>query len=138
MKEACRELDALVAEKVMGWQVLTPDETEHLEEVNDCMVVVHPNPYGVMRYVEKSYNYYGYVEWHPSTDIAAAWQVVERMRELGWFSSHTDLTIDSGQEWWSWHFTDIKPPGSTTVKAQGHTAPHAICLAALAAVGADV
>lgn len=66
-----------------------------------------------------------------SADIAAAWRVVEHLRASGWASAHTDLTVDSGQDWWSWHFTSTVPPGNASVSAQASTPVHAICRAAL-------
>lgn len=54
-----RELDALIAEKVMGWVVDGDGEIFHggvyLMDLN---------------------------QWRPSTDIGCAWRVVNRMREL--------------------------------------------------------
>jgi hypothetical protein len=112
-----RELDALVAEKVMGWRDVsdgygTPPEATLWE-------AIHIIP-------------------HYSTDIAAAWQVVERMRDQGWTSHYTDLSLDSREPWHSWHFTGTTPPNGPTLSAQASTVPHAICLAALRAVGVEV
>lgn len=93
-----RELDALVAEKVMGYG-----------PKND------PCHAG---------------EWSPSTSISAAWEVVENMKEDG------DVFI----EWWQddlWTVSN-KPIGvrDNGVILEADTAPLAICLAALKAVGA--
>jgi hypothetical protein len=62
------------------------------------------------------------------TDIAAAWQVVEKMRECGWsvtIGQHIDLS-------WRCKFTDDET--LIEIIAQGDTAPRAICLAALEAI----
>lgn len=72
------------------------------------------------------------ISWRPSTDIADAWLVVERMRELGF----------------QFNFYDASPPAcphaSFTIVGQqtagadrfADTAPEAICKAALAVVRA--
>lgn len=69
-----------------------------------------------------------------STDIAFAWVVLKAMRAKGWYSQHTDLTLDSGAEWWSWTFLNHAPPGNESVTTQAKTAPLAICRAALLAL----
>lgn len=129
-----RELDALVAEKVMGWQwanegvrgqyrLHPPDSTS---PTGAYPVDVGPGE-----------------EWSPSTDIAAAWEVVEKLRamnstlelyspgalvndEMGIHAVEWQATFKSWEEPWG--------PHGPSVEAQ--TAPHAICLAALKAVGA--
>ena len=116
-----RELDALVAEKVMGWWQRT-------------------HPEGL------------WVDWHRpsghyadavpafSTDIAAAWEVVEKIHE------------NCGPNRWCFRLEDVgqatnRPIGaywcatfekySTYYSATELTAPEAICRAALAAVGVE-
>lgn len=84
-----RELDACIAEQIMGWSSLS------------------------MRF---------------STDIAAAFQVVEKMREEGWLFS---LSNDGTE--WSCQFS--KPMGAE-VRTSGGNAATVICLAALEAKGA--
>lgn len=118
--EAGRELDAVVAEKVMGWkktpvdnypwQMLPPDATEL--KVKSCP-----------RY---------------STDIAAAWQVVERFRrgsEQTGVAACVGIEICDGCEpdttvW-------IYSPMIAHVEVTEQNAPLAICLAALKAIGVD-
>jgi hypothetical protein len=71
----------------------------------------------------------------PSTDIAAAWRVVEKMRDHNFYSQHTDLTLTSGVEHWSWTFIKHEPlAAGYSKKATAPTAPLAICRAALLAV----
>jgi hypothetical protein len=132
--DAGRELDALVAERVMGWTHVGP----------------HPwgKPHGVPpegrvyneRFGEAS-RPVGLVEVPAySTDIAAAWQVVEKIR-------NTDEAPDQTY----WNFTDCSGCGWRAEVLQvltendmphlvaygvGETLPEAICRAALAAVGA--
>ena len=63
-----RELDAAVAEHVMGWERYGPPGFEYLGNPRTDPET-DPDWSRVPRY---------------STDIAAAWQVVELMRERGW------------------------------------------------------
>lgn len=106
MKEAGRELDALVAEKVMGLKVWQQ---------------------GRSRFYETNTSVYNAVPPY-STSTEAAWQVVEK---INLFSEYVLYRLNSG----SWVVCE---PGPIIEFARGETAPHAICLAALAAVGADV
>jgi len=89
-----REIDAMVAEKVMGL----------------------PREQG---------------DWSPSTDIAAAWGVVEKMRDRGCYvavqNCHSPET-----EWCA-----IIADDEDSYEGKG-SAPIAICLAALKAVGVKV
>jgi len=92
--EPGRELDALVAEKVMGW-------THYREEWG-----------GV---VPDSISHY-------STDISAAWEVVEKMGPF------TQLTADIYNGITVWHCSF-----SVVDSVDAVTAPEAICKAALLA-----
>lgn len=96
--EAGRDLDRLIAEKVMGVEMgtLRPNQFS-------MSATSEPKPY--------------------STDIAAAWEVLEKL------SKNEVFTI-----------TNMNYAGDVFCsigdgEAQAPTAPHAICLAALAAVG---
>jgi len=97
-----RELDALIAERVMGGR-----------KIDDP-----GKPFGL-----------GGAP-HYSTDIAAAWEVVERLCEL-W----PETTISHDKPINEWFVSSEPEIGPTTVGASGDTAPHAIALAALKAVG---
>ncbi len=114
MMEAGRELDALVAEKVMGW-VVHHRNTAHY-------VLPNMKEYKVEALVN---------EWRPSQNIAAAWQVVEKMHERG-----EEVYIEYGfslkakkKLYYAWF---DQRPGPI---AQGETAPLAICQAAIHANG---
>lgn len=109
---AGRELDALVAEKVMGWTFRT-------------------FPEGVCPNVKHWYCGEQYVLMKPfSTDIAAAWRVVEKLVSDGRVFIVKGDGLRDG---------DFNP--KWTVLCDNHprtdaaTAPLAICLAALQAVG---
>jgi hypothetical protein len=103
---AGRELDALVAERVMGWVQEEPQP----HPVNSFAIYFGgPPPY--------------------STDIAAAWQVVERMREQEY-----SIALDS--DTWLKHPYAVHFIGGNSgcVSCTADTAPLAICRAALKAV----
>jgi hypothetical protein len=107
-----RELDMLIAEKVMGYEY-------------------HPTK----RYMAPK-NYRdrdGFRVWdedipHYSTDIAAAWEVVTKLAEEGKQIRISNKAMGNNY-WWSY----IEEGA-----AQGESAPHAICLAALKALGVEV
>lgn len=120
--QAGRELDALVAEKVMGWigpivwiedemgcdPYMFPPGVIVSERDNDRMVPVY------------------------STGIAAAWMVVDRMEERGWMARIS-------REMGSWNCRFVRPEDTAGyVFDEDATAPLAICLAALRAVGMEV
>jgi hypothetical protein len=68
--EANQVTDALIATKVMGLQIFQPHESN-----------------AATRLIEKGktmggYAHYGFPSY--TTDIAAAWEVVEKMKSLGW------------------------------------------------------
>jgi hypothetical protein len=69
---------------------------------------------------------------HFSSDLVAAWEVVERLQ------GEIDIHSDHGKPHeWRVHWTVIGPTGAPrSAEASAHTLPHAICLAALLVVGA--
>ena len=107
--EAGRELDALIAEKVMGL-TLGPAPMSANFEITCVKLGDHK---------WRNISYY-------STDIGAAWEVVENLGE-------SNFALARGQEHWTAGF-------STTNGMAGEnadTAPEAICLAALKTVEVD-
>ena len=92
--QAGHELDALVAEKVMGWA---------------------PGERGTPAF---------------STSIAAAWEVVEKMRADKLSVTLTGYWEGSTGKWW----VNVLDNVETVATVRTDTAPHAICLAALKAV----
>lgn len=122
-----RELDALVAERVMGW------EQHDFHHVGDF---VRPDAW--RRFAENGHfahhiQPHEWMRWQDvpaySTDIAAAWQVVEKMKAEGY-----EACIDSDSDGdWSVIFTMNGEGIWCSVKKD---APLAICRAALA-VAAD-
>lgn len=122
------ELDALVAEKVMGWTRHYPIQEEDggaSDFDSDWFEDPKGNPSDVPNYSE---------------DIAAAWAVVEKMRPL-----NVDLTNHARAERWCCVFFDRDGGSDGFIpelkgRFQEYTvaaaAPLAICRAALKAVGA--
>ncbi len=115
-----RELDALIAEKVFGKS--EPDRGCMCSLRESCYVC---NPFlkGIKPY---------------STDIAAAWEVVEKIKLNKSLHDGFTLTFDleekrwrAGSLWWrGYEQAEWLEPNS----AMAETAPHAICLAALKAL----
>ena len=100
--KAGRELDVLIAEKVLG--------------------------------LKRSGDLFARAEWpkHYSTDIAAAWEVVEK---LGRHSLRLYAPCDEAPSWMaSFCVYGYRPFQDQTWKGYADTAPHAISLAALKAV----
>ena len=141
-RTAGRELDAMIAERVMG---LTPDRFDPV-----CIVRRHTTDeaeydrilgWGGWCYTcRKPISETAKVPPHYSTDIAAAFQVVEAMRaklpvffELRWSGSitHSADKVES-QGHWVARFADMG--GQAFVAAD--TPAEAICLAALKALDA--
>lgn len=113
---AGKALDALVAEKVMGLKVeygtfdckCCKGESFHLVDGHP------PAPY--------------------STDIAAAWMVIDRLLENHKIYLRTSEVLVPG---WEVEITYGLPEG-VQISCHARTATHAICLAALKACGVEI
>lgn len=125
--KAGRELDALVAEKVMGWCWIENDVGQES---------LQP-PIEEYAYLSRNHPVFwaddkGYTEIMPkySTNIADAWQVVEKLRETHW------IQVEVG----TLNICDIGEygKGCSTIQEVADTIPLAICLAALKAVGVEL
>ena len=111
-----REIDKMVAKKVMGW-------TEIREGKRVDFIGVDPERIDYDRIP------------HYSTDIKDAWQVIVRMRGLGWHYeiSSTDRGADSvrfGQG----NYNRYEDEWTEEYREEGEV-PMATCLAALAIMG---
>lgn len=112
-----RELDALIAEKVMGWFDYYPHfSTEH--HFSGWFAEVPKDKLGICMADE---------DWSPSTDIAAAWEVVEKV-DADLDARCVDVWRDANH----WNFS-IHYDKRVSI-ASADTAPLAICRAALLAV----
>ena len=127
-----RELDALVAAKVMGWEHERDAELRHKcngkfhTRCGSCGEEGHGNCYGFGRGAIQ-------IECNCtppySTDIATAWEIVEKMGALEWCF---DINL---QARYSAVFRRNYLSQTPRFSASEESAPHAICLAALKAVG---
>lgn len=133
LADAGRELDALIAEKVMDY------EWRRFEYPPAGAIFKYGKPWtwlssrkngaavegGEERYIENVPHY--------STDIAAAWLVVEKMRADSFcFDLTTSQSCDPSMHW-SASFEHEQAQG----RGRSAAAPHAICLAAIAALSED-
>lgn len=134
--EAGRELDALVAEHALEWK--------WYEHPTKDFAYFRPQErfaYGAI--ANKSREDVEYMDNLPylSTDMGAAWQVVVAMRAKGWYFELTDERDDPVE--YTARFVQAEEPTATypwshvtaEVAQSASTAPHAICLAALEALG---
>ena len=111
---AGRELDALVAEKVMGW---TNTREQAFEVTRGQLVLIGVSPDGDDLAPVPEF----------STDIGAAWSVVERMVRDG-HNVELKYTANGWQCVVEWHFEE-------SPFALADEAPLAICRAALRMLG---
>jgi hypothetical protein len=125
------QLDLLVAEKVMGWVKETdPNELKRLEIglIPDDRRRWLKRPGGGWRYFAPAY----------SIDIAAAWQVIEKMLAMD-----IGIKVSRMPNNEMWHSTlyvkdeDGKYMATCEDRFEADTAPLAICMAALKAVGVE-
>jgi hypothetical protein len=112
------ELDALVAEKVMGWTI---------DKLHGFTVVINPEmkKNDWIAFLNGFSPYPAY-----STDIAAAWSVVKKFDYLYLFRSPE---INDGM-----YECKLTMADERKYYALSESAPHAICLAALRAVGVEI
>jgi hypothetical protein len=125
--KAGRELDALVAEKVMGWERrMMTDQVTGPEEVWAATNPIDGQKFAVALVCS----------FQPSQLIAAAWQVWDKLAELtdrGWTLLRESRNFTNRAEMWSIHDSPFNL-GDFPSYAEADTAPLAICLAALKAV----
>lgn len=141
--EAGRELDALVAEMVthepprLSWELLSPDGTASAF-TGQSPAEVESFQRSILEQIHKSWlkDYHvGSCKHYPrySTDIAAAWMVVEKMEESGFGITLHEVIPDSDACVFLCNF-GLNPDDESCEL----TAPMAICLAALKAVGVPI
>lgn len=123
--EAGRELDALVAEHIMGWR----REKRHYTYVGDRIILKPPvepekkNVYGYRYGIHIKGLWVAHQMPEFSTNIADAWTVVERMH---------DLNEEQHSKW-----TRRLHAGLPLAELTATEAAYRICVAALATVGAS-
>lgn len=116
-----RAIDAAVAAKVMGWKFPVSADRGHPHGVQDHWKDCENNTI----YLPDQLPYF-------STDIAAAWQVVEKMKSFGWRVAIEDcvnryrVNYSRGVTWeWRNNIEHV-------------SVPLAICLAALRALNVEL
>lgn len=118
------EMDAMIAEEVMGWHLVVEEDTNWKRYWHD-----DENHYQHM--AAKDGDNYGDGEdfhlifWHPSQSILWAWDVVERL-DSSFSLARAWLLEDANWKGYSFWVGGVS--------AFGETAPLAICRAALLAV----
>jgi len=131
MMEEGQALDVLIAERIMGWRRgkggaicgAGYESSSYWYDAEDrrrdpCTTDIFANM----------------CEWSPSTDIAAAWAVVEQMQQRGYsFCLYDYHRVDATPRNEVWHAIFINYEGSPAACAK--TTPLAICKAALKAIG---
>jgi len=120
---AGREMDALVAEKVMGW---IPKDNLYWKD-NE----------GSFAGWATEFSEYSVKPFRPSTDIVAAWQVLEHLIATGEQRFEAPALFKYPLAWLCVFYQKHEKPGEMApawIDANAPTAPLAICRAALLAV----
>lgn len=110
--EAGPEMDALVADRVMGWRVA--------EWEDGCDYAFDATGFAVKRLTG-----YAKKRWRPSIDMGAAWSVVEHIGLLDHAATLSHHPNEGG--WW------VDDNHNHAIQSVAPTAPLAICRAALRA-----
>lgn len=123
--KASRELDALIAEKVMGWEMV--DATIY----RWWGLVMGPKEFSTIRAVALIPPGETEIQLVPSysTDIEAAWEVVESLQIKGYGFILDNMEHFLGN--WQAHFE----LNANAWAEEANSAPLAICRAALKAIG---
>ena len=121
-----REIDALVAEKVFNQPVEWVEVLDYQGKRKEPYLCESNEGYGSSDEVD-----------HYSTSIADAWEVVEKIRGDGRWWQITDCE-EEGWHASAWRTVTENDAPVCECDAVADTAPMAICLAALKAVGVEV
>ena len=113
-----KEIDRQIAEKVMGWRPFFINKIPaswYKEDIGGLCELQYKDP-----------------KWRPSTNIAHAFEVVEKMRDLGWTFAICNNNVLEGDycgEFWN----DKHPMDAGEFMKFDNNPAMAICLAALEA-----
>ncbi len=136
---AGRELDAMVAEKVMGWRWIEAPGHDRDEHPGEWVFLMPPEQVDqfLSRFIRSAEPRRAYRYDLPfySTDIAAAFPLVSKINKLGMWLKLTSPFNPS--DVWNAGFTAHNSTGwngMSDFRGQGESAPEAICRAALAVV----
>lgn len=124
--DAGRELDALVAEHVMGWKRV--DVPKDYDGQNAGVTLLPATPSSIGWDPKGAYALWHFCPYY-STDIAAAWLVVEKLVNEGKVFIVKGDGLRTGDYPLKWTVLCDNQP-----RTDANTAPLAICLAALKAV----
>ncbi|WP_199425796.1 BC1872 family protein [Thermaerobacillus caldiproteolyticus] len=113
-----REIDRLVAEHVMGWEPVYDD--------GDLISFV--TEFGILFFSDDDER-----EWSPTIDIADAWQVVEKLIDEGY-----DINVYNHNKEFNVEINIEEDDKHLWFYGEADSAPLAICLAALKAVGVNI
>jgi hypothetical protein len=131
---AGRELDAEVAERVMGFRRVVAMLWSHTEEAGaDVPILVPPWEPGEWNFVNRRIDELHFVP-HYNTKIADAWQVIERMEYRGY--QWQMECWDDGR--YACRFYRVQPASDAEGWKAGRDVPRVICRAALAAIDTDI
>lgn len=126
-----RKIDALVAEKVMGW-TLSPQGEWH----DSAGVYMEWHEHESKH--DPCYNCGRSKLWRPTEDMMAAWEVLAEMKHWHPRLSYCDTTMVWSLEWTKPRRDDLKSLVTTVDEPGFDQLPLVICLAALKARGIDV
>ena len=139
--QAGNELDTIIATKVMGWRRLSWHDYHATLGIRDARTTTLT--YGwhtatgemVDNRAEDCDDYYcPEAAWSPSTNIAAAWQVVEKLGNWHGFDFRLWLEYDANGQWQAGWFENGYDGLESRCSAMAGTAPLAVCRAALKAI----
>jgi hypothetical protein len=123
------ELDALIAKDIMEWRQIDPPSDLWFADRNWRGLA--DDVYWIEETEVKHADINGYRRFQPSTDIKAAWEIVEKFAHTSnmqfshfWISAYPD-------NHWNCSIGEVNKP---LIDVQAYTAPLAICQAALLAV----
>ncbi len=117
-----RDLDALLAEKVMQWEVITYHNHESVHKATGTVIYAKGAEWPVY---ENSCSYPR--PWFPSTELTATWEIVMKVRGMGYRFSVEDHGADG------WVITFSKQGEHHIGAAEDFK--YAVCRAALNVVG---
>lgn len=117
-----REIDAAIAEKIMGWYSLK-ESTNTFGNTTYYGLTFQDDARG------------GYEIPYYSSSISAGLEVVEKMRELGWYFEGANHEPDAIGPWLASFTTN---DATDSIDVVGSSLPYCICLAALKALGVTV
>lgn len=127
-----RDLDELIAEKVMGWKRISYEQL-YPSQVGrkEFSMYWYDSNNKETRLAEDCNDYYQPEEaWSPSTDIASAWQVIERIKSTA--GDRVTFRLEYIDSVWSYGYENLNTDIFDCIEAD--TAPLAICLLALKAL----